>query len=327
MSTAQILRGIYSNRYWLALGMIIACGCAILWNKRYPPLYSSTIEVFVDERYVSPEILSNVSHLPTQGAKRAFHEASSSSILQHLSTKFDLAAHYRILKDRPYGEQIILQKLKGRMHVRLVDQNTLRITIKDANRDIAAMMASEIFTELKKRNDARLALDIHHTHQLYQTVLKDIEQNINKSEERIRSLLGSLTDAAGNDRSTFRSGDLLSLIEKMDRSNKEFAQVSRTDHLVTALAKKEHLPQMLLVQNATIDLDHHPIIISSIRVAGVALTSLLIMVLALIYYYRNRQQFILSMEELFPGTIGSRQGSNLQRKMSRPTAEEVVNEF
>ncbi|MDQ3100430.1 MAG: hypothetical protein M3R08_03515 [Bacteroidota bacterium] len=302
----DILRGIYANRYWLIIGSILASGCAILWNKRYPPLYSSTVEIFVDEPYVSPDILANMSHLPAQGAKRAFHEASSSSMLEHLSQKFDLEGHYRISKKSSYGQQIIQQLLKSRMQVRLVDQNTLKVTIKDTNQDIAAMMAGETFVELKRRNDYRQALDVHNTHKLYQTVMKDIEENIKTNEGRMRTLLTSLSNAPIDH--TVLGSDLLSIINAIDRNNEDHAQMSRTDQLITAMAGKEHLPRMILVQNATIDLESRPLIISLTRVGGTVLGSFLIMITFLIYYYKNRQQWVDSFHELFPGVIKSKAG-------------------
>jgi hypothetical protein len=290
---------IIRNRYWLLAVTLVSFMLSVAWNERNRPLFHSTVVIYVDEPPMSPELMASMGQMPNNGIRRLFHEARSTGIIDHLVERFDLGRHYAIPKSTTYRRERIAQRLHARMDVRTLDQNSLAITVKDGDRDMAARLANAVYTELVKRNEARSTADLRRNKRLYDQMMKDMSKRVRQDEQRMRSLLDSAMAAqiaSGGSGAPWL--DLLSLATRMGATGQEMAFARRADQIGAALTQKVPMTRLVLIRKATRDLSTVPLLEVFLKVLLMTLAPVILAVVLMLAWREHGPPLLAELRTL-----------------------------
>lgn len=320
------------------MGLALCCfSLSLYWTSKHKPLYHSTVQLYVDEPPVVSEVMQTGVGSPVNSVRRLYHEARSSSVMEHLVKTFDLANHYRIPERTPLRKERVLKRLQSRIDVRTLDINSLAITVKDVDRDMAARMANELHRELERMAERRTQGDIRRTKQLYASVIKEMDQRARKDERRVRALLDSVMAGPERGRDGSLMGlDLIAVAARLGSAEKDAALMRKSDQLNAVLAQKAPFTRIMLIRKATRDLDTDPVVQAVVMVLIGTLVPVLLVVMAMLFWYEkgagymNEMKAWMAMERIDDRQVHMDQGEvdevpamqekNVQRTNFRPSA-------
>ncbi|MBX2978283.1 MAG: hypothetical protein KF905_03220 [Flavobacteriales bacterium] len=178
-----------------------------------------------------------------------------------------------------------------------MDPNSLAITVKDGDRDMAARMANELHRELERMAERRTHGDIRRTKQLYASVIKEMDQRARKDERRVRALLDSVMAGPERGRDGSLMGlDLIAVAARLGSAEKDAALMRKSDQLNAALAQKAPFTRIMLIRKATRDLDTDPVIQAMVMVLIGTVVPVLLVVMAILFWYEKGAGYIGEMK-------------------------------
>jgi hypothetical protein len=283
MQYAVYINFLSRMRYWIIAWALISVAFGVIWNNRNPPLYTSILQIHVDEPYVIPEAMAGITARPVRTVIRLIHQAGSPAMLKHIDEKFDLGGHYRIPRDLQYRDLIVWDILDGRMEVKPLDEFTFEVRVSDHDKDIAQLIAAEVYRSLAEWNSNRLTLDVQNIRTMIKQVREDLEGMAKQHDERLQQLIAAtkgIPDISEKD----LLFDLLNSLSKWEDLQDRIGGFRLSELQVAGLASAEQLPKLMLVKGPTVDLMLDPVRISLFRVIGITAFSVFTMITLLIVY-------------------------------------------
>ncbi|HPF67755.1 MAG: hypothetical protein R2810_03405 [Flavobacteriales bacterium] len=300
MGQERTLReGLARRKYWLLswllLSLIVGWGMVVL----FPPVGTSTLLFYVEsDPPGSSHAPVPVDEHPPE-VRKVFHLTTSTRTLDHLIEKFDLVMRYKIRTGRPFTQERARQRLLKQLDVRLLDGNTIKLTVKNKDRVLAANMANELFRFLSSLTEKESLTLLDRTAKIQDRIHKALEHRASEIEHDLLRLLDSTRNSPVDQ--TMRL-ELISTFEQelaqLARTQQELYSTYRAHQVATVMMRKEFTRPLVLIRKAGPDLSFDPFLAAIGRVALFGATSFGLFLGFLIMWLKNRPVLIREWAEL-----------------------------
>lgn len=262
----ETLREFMARKRWVLLAMGIAFVVSSAWFLTHPPLYRSSVSFYlVNPPEPAPEEPLRLSAGTDPSSLQ--HIATSTAMFDHLIEAFDLHAHYGIPTTHPDARAVLYAVLSSRISVEYRDTGLIIVLVKDADRQMAAAMANEIFETALSMYKENYAASIKLWLDVYAQVI-DSTDHIAKARSadlsglaaEFRSLQGM---THGNDEARDRTIDLeialANAAERVAASNNDLLIRQRHHKNLLAMTNDPGAGIIRLKNRAMVDLATSPV--------------------------------------------------------------------
>jgi hypothetical protein len=300
----SIARWLWSERHALIVAIILGVAIGVVWNHVNPVLHQSSIELYIDEPFHTTEEADALQLKPTNGLLRLIHDASGEAMLRRLCEIYDLPSLYGFHSELRERDRLARQVVKRRIEVYPTMFESVRITVMDGDRDVAASMARTIFLELKADLERRAMQQVGRTAAIYDLLsaesASDAEQDKAALSELLRDLQ-SVEKHLGEDAEILRLNMLASQVQNAFVERNRLRTGLRGQQV---LAQQDHLPQLVLVQDATLDLGPSLKVAAFQRTVIVVFLTICAALLMRAIWSRHRSELIEMVDALGRGGEG-----------------------
>lgn len=269
----SLLSYLWSMRYQVIGICGLAVGIAYLVTLQQDVLYSSSVTMLVDEGDVAPDRTMDGFGEHHPQLVELFHTSTSTELLDHLISKFDLSTRYGIDPSSKLRREEAMAQLLDRIEARLIDQNALLVTVRDADRDTAASMANEVFEELVRITTHRAMSGVQRAMTFWSEVAENSQQLSNKQMDRLTVLIDSISGSGARiklGRNAELTDALQDLVSKLANSNEDLRTAGRNYEVYSNLLRKSGPPKFYLTRGAMADIFTSPrkVILGQVSIAG-----------------------------------------------------------
>ncbi|MBV6403280.1 MAG: hypothetical protein GFGODING_00017 [Flavobacteriales bacterium] len=276
-------------RRWVLCG--IAAFCALFTGTYlaiFPVPYRSHIVIWAAPEPTGQPRGPERNFAPNLTVTRLQHLATGSAVLDRLVDTFNLRVHYGIDPDHRFAEQLVRLYLERNIRADIIDPNTLRITVSDRDRDLAAAMAMAIHDELLRLTDRETRDRIEHQ-------LAQQEDLVNRAERRGQEQADHLLGLIDRTRTTSVGPPLndtlrehldlqfMSIIAALARTKEDLFSRLMVAEAARAGLARDALPPLTLIRKAEPDLVTSPRLkaaLTTVTMSGlVTVLALVLMVL------------------------------------------------
>ncbi len=294
-----------SKKLWI-LGAGVITGLLVFGRYiRDPVLYSSSVIFFVDPEPPRNKDDLRTTELVSGNIRRLFHVATSTAMNDHLIKTFDLYRHFGIDTMKDLHEERIYSLLWRRVTARFVDDNSLSITVLDADRAIAAAMANEVFRQLEVLTRAQALTALERKGAIYREAMDQMEQ---RSKAQTNDLVAIATEferrterTSGGERlqdPTAAVGfQLAQIAAKLTTANEELASTRRDLEISAALIREQQVPVLHLARKAILDIETIPLLEIGKAIASLAVVVMLLVTALLTLWFKHG----LEVKDYFQG--------------------------
>jgi hypothetical protein len=294
---------LWGERHALMVALVIGVAVGVYWNRTHPPMHHSTIELYLSEPFRTSEEAEAMTLKPTNGLVRLYHDATSDAILQRISQSHDMPSRYGIHADVPERARIAVQMLRSRITASTTQFESLRLTVHDPDRHAACSLARLIHLELKAELEQRAIQQVRRTAAIFEQLGSAWAVEADRERSALATLLeanGPLAKGPDADREMIR---LNLAASQAQTATSEQARMRSNLWRMQALVTNNQVPELMLVQEATLDDGPSLREVAFRRMAFVLLACLCIMlaVRALIRIHRADIVGLIDMLSTEPG--------------------------
>ena len=308
-SEQQVLRALWSWRYWLLMWVGVATVISIAVVIRHPPLYRSTAQLYVNARTAAGERIEGQFELPPPEVRKVFFLATSTEVLDHVLDKLKLVdeqpkvgalskvqARYRLLKA---------------MDVRIAEGNGITISVSHKERDLAPRIANEVYRKVVQIVERGTIRDMDRSMRIHQRVFKGLEEQAGKFERSlIRVLDSSKVVRADPERQMRLDLEFDRLLGQMSRTQQEMANIHRVQLVSAGLLRKEFSDPITVIRKADPDLSMNPLWHAMLRVL-LLVTCATVVVMTVMILWAGKRDDVLRLWRQLRATDG-RGGDDLE---------------
>ncbi|MBK7269736.1 MAG: hypothetical protein IPI07_09555 [Flavobacteriales bacterium] len=290
------LLGFLSRKKLWILGAGVITGLLVFGRYiRDPVLYSSSVIFFVDPEPPRSKDDLRPTELVSGNIRRLFHVATSTAMNDHLIQTFDLYRHFGIDTMKDLREERIYSLLWRRVTARFVDDNSLSITVLDADRALAAAMANEVFRQLEVLTRAQALTALERKGAIYREAMDQMEK---RSKAQTNDLVAIATEferrterTSGGERlqdPTAAVGfQLAQIAAKLTTANEELASTRRDLEISAALIREQQVPVLHLARKAILDIETIPHLEIGKAIASLAVLIMLLVTALLTLWFKH----------------------------------------
>ncbi|MEO8066731.1 MAG: hypothetical protein ABI599_03450 [Flavobacteriales bacterium] len=299
---------LWSKKYWILLVSVLAAAATAIAFVRDPVLYGSSVVVYLSDAEVNAteHPLFVPEHSP--GLNRLGHMSASTEMVDHLISTFALYAHYGIDTLAPLYHERASANLMEKIEVKVLDPNTISITVYDSDRTMAALLVNDLYRELRLMTERGSTAYLEGLSKLYRQV---IDHSRAEAEKRMAELV-TLADGVNAMRmgSTVDPGDaqlremdlrLMEVVAELSSSNHEFIEMGKRYEITATALGQQQLPNLTLMRQGMIDLKTRPWEVIFFSIVGVMLLCALLCIGTLIIWFKHGHEFT----DYFAGHSGS----------------------
>ncbi|MBK8339295.1 MAG: hypothetical protein IPK99_04505 [Flavobacteriales bacterium] len=265
---------------------------------REPVLYSSSVVFFVDPDPPPNRDDMRSTDLVSGNIRRLFHVATSTAMNDHLIQSFDLYGHFGIDTTEALHEEWIYGLLWDRVTARFVDDNSLSITVRDADRTTAAAMANEIFEQLEVLTRAQALAAMERKGAVYREAMDQVEQRTKAQTDELVALATEFerrTERAGagghlGEPGTVVGFQLAQIVAKLTSANEELASKRRDLEISAAVIREQQVPVLHLARKAIRDIETFPLLEAGKGVAALVLVVMLLVTALLMLWFKHGRE-------------------------------------
>lgn len=294
----SLSRWLWGERHALITAIILGVAIGVAWNHVDPALHASTIELYLDEPFQSSDEADALQLKPTNGLLRLIHDASGHAMLSRLCEIYDLPSRYGLHSELPERDRLASQILKRRIEVYPTVFESVRVTVMDGDRVVAASMARAIYIELKADLERRAMQQVGRTAAIYDMLSAESAADAEHDKAALSELLQDLQSVEkhlGEDAEILRLNMLASQVQNAFVERNRLRTGLRSQQV---LARQDHLPQLVLVQDATLDLGPSLKAAAFQRTTMVVLLAILAALLIRSLWHRHRSDIIEMVDTL-----------------------------
>lgn len=249
-------------RWWIMGFALLACAASAGFLVLNPVMYRSTVLLIIHDRTAisttKPDNL--LQDVPT--SVRVFHLPTSTAMIDHLITEFDLYTHYGIDPNGPLHYELASTRLLGNIDIQLLDDRSANITIRDEDRAMAADMANAVYEKLKAMNEEQVMGSLERRIALYERVINNLEKRSSAQTAQLIALVAELKKPSGrnggsnvtNEQVDAINFKLSELAAQLTVANEELSQAAEGLEISAALEKESDVPDVHLVRKAVQDI-------------------------------------------------------------------------
>lgn len=296
---ATVSTRLWNLRYVVLVWMVLLTVGSVVWNHFHPPLYTSEVHLFIEEKQPEREHLSGQFKYHTPNVRKVYHLATSTKVLEHLIKKFKLAKHFGIRDSDRLGKERVRERLAKNIDVRMLDPNSIAVMVRGRDRGLVARMANEIHLELVRITEKQAMDELTRTVRLYDRVLNGLEKGSRLQERRLVRVLDSLRTSLATAQYDSHVDILLSsLIGDLAANERDLANARKTHQMASMLMRKEHVSSILLLKGATFDVHTVPLRESLFRVFATVMIGTLLGLVLLGFWFRYQGEFLTNLQHL-----------------------------
>lgn len=264
-SEQQVLRTLWSWRYWLLMWVGVASLISIAVVIKHPPLYRSTTHLYVNARNMAGEQIEGQFELPPPEVRKVYFLATSTEVLDHVVDKL------KLLDKQPRVGALSRVQARDRLlksiDVRLVEGNGITITVSSRHRDLAPRIANEVYRKVFQLLEESTIDAMDRSMRIHQKVFKGLEEQAGKFERSLFRVLDSSKVLRSDPERQMRLDlEFDRLLGQMSRTQQEMANIHRVQLVSAGLLRKEFSEPITLIRKADPDLSMNPLQDSILRV-------------------------------------------------------------
>lgn len=294
-----VLSWLLGERYLLLSVLVCAIAFSVWFNWSHPPMFSSTVVVYLDEPFVASDDAPDLRVVPSDGMRRLAHEAVSHGLLKQLVDVHGLGAHYGFVDDGPYQEAEVVAVLRGHVDVVHEEGSSLMITVNDRDLHMAVRLAAGVHHLLATGLETRASDHLRRVAGVYDKLGRDMATDVNTERSSLERLLAIPNDGVAKDRAML---DMVDVGTRLNVANAELAQLRYAQRSASILASKEHLPKLLLVQKAAPDPRPDPFWTAVIRMITIVVGMLFLAIVLRLAWHRNKEDLRASVRDWMEGS-------------------------
>lgn len=257
--SAELIAYLAKRKYkYFSVCLIIGIISSII-IKFYVLGYKATGSFFVNDQNalssanVDLRIVDNLT--PSDNFNRIFQQAVSTTVQNHLISKFNLVKHYGVDSTKEFYFQRTGNILKSNISVTKSPYNTILITVQDRYRYLAADMANEIMAYIDILNRDYFIKNLEQKLKISESFLSEVEKDNSKKSRSIDSLLQEVHHLATiSERPTSTAiqieQTLGSLINELTYSTHDLMNSQKLYNLLLQSLNRKNYETITVVQSA-----------------------------------------------------------------------------
>ncbi len=261
--TGTVTRDLIAKRYWIVGAAVLVGFCTAGYYLRNPPAYSSTVSFFVGGYTLEAEDNEDIRREHRTNIVNLFHLTRSTAMFEHLNRTFGLASHFGLdTTDAQFNDRLHAI-LSANISVVIQQYDAVEVTVTDRSRTLAARMANELFTELRRMNEALVMEELERTITTYDQVIANVSKGVDERSaellalaERIREEDRTMTKLElESGRSVAMDHQLVQMAAALNAGNEDLTRTKQKHEMLAALLSTKDYSDVKLKQKAIEDLE------------------------------------------------------------------------
>jgi len=263
--------------------------------------YTSTVTFLIDNSNPVTIAASEteefaLSQLNELSNNRMYLILFSDEMARRLNENIKLGKHYSFNENDPDYISKILSDMHSNIDIEKGNSNTIKITVKDDNKEFAAIFANSIYTNLVAINTAIIRSNLNYKKETYRL---DIDQLDSKNKEDMEKFMGELNKLGTTNKSInektdemfLLKRDLFGLFTQYNFSSQELKKAALKYQVTSAALNDTMLQNLYLVNKASPQNNTGAYVRASFWSLGIALACVFYYGLSLLFFQRIKNSF------------------------------------
>jgi uncharacterized protein involved in exopolysaccharide biosynthesis len=271
-------------RVFVITGILAAVISAVI-SLLLKPQFESTVILYPSSNLVeTTTLLGDIEPVATvfgddDATERLIQILKSEQVKNYLKGKYDLMAHYRIKRDAKYPNTLVEMKMKKYIHSSKTSYGSVKISIRDRDRNMACNMANDmasrvdtIFNALQRETSGKMLSEINKSYDSQLKLVQQYEDSLRRltdfrdfdPEEAALSLNKASMEAIGAEGKQAKTGlakqlhpykngwpEYLRIYSTLENETKNLSMI-RGRYLEALALSRQTLPYTLIIDRAVV---------------------------------------------------------------------------